>query len=448
MRGKTLNIKPALTGASHLLAKRVFSPFWIRRAWLKKTEALSPESIRELQLSLLRRTLTRAYAGSSFYRKAFDGIGFDPRISELADMERLPILSKTDILRAQGELENSRYRKALVSEGLTGGTTGTPLRIRRSLSSVGNEHAFVRRQWSWAGIGLGDRTAYLSGRQVVSPEQKGGKLYSYDPFMRELILSNYHLSRDSAPSFIEAMRRYGVKALVGYASSIHYFSNLARELGADLGLKAVLTTSETLDEGMRSDIESSLGARVYDFYGAAERVCYIFTCREGRYHIQEDYGYTELVPEPDHPDGKVFRIVSTGFWNDASPFIRYDSGDLVEASGEPCPCGCAFRTVKRISGRAGAFVRTKSGKRFSTTLMARVSKMTHNVLQTQIVQDCLDSITVTYVPGAAFSQADLDELRGNMRAFLPSELGIEFKRADSVIRTKSGKMNLIVSRLA
>jgi len=242
------------------------------------------------------------------------------------------------------------------------------------------------------------------------------------------------------------MERHHVAALVGYPSAIHFLARLCSDLCMSPALKAVLTTSETISPGVRETIERAFGCQVFDFYGAAERVCYIFTCDHGRYHVQSEYGLTEFLPMTGEYAGTA-RIVATGFWNLATPLIRYDTQDLVETATGDCPCGRQSPLVKKISGRTGDLVITPSGKHFAPTLMSSVSRQGRNILQTQIIQDRIDHLLITYVPSSRFTSADLREFQANMRSSLPSELTLDFRSVTRVEATSSGKTNLVISRI-
>jgi phenylacetate-CoA ligase len=444
-----MNCKVIAKGAAHLMVKRFMWPFWIRRQWLKKTQWLSAGELEQIQLRLLKRLVLHCYKTVPYYHQLMDEQGITVEsIKTLDDIKRFPILRKEDVLTAGDKIVSTKYPKWTMTSGRTGGTTGTPLLLPRSLFSLGNEHAFVRRQWDWAGIGFLDNTAYLSGRVIVDANKIKGRLYAYDPFMRELVLSTYHLSAETARQFIEAMKHYRVKAVIGYTSSICFLAKTCLDLDRKFKLKAALTTSETINEYMRATISEAFGCKVFDFYGAAERVCYIFTCECGSYHIIPEYGLTELVPI-ENSDNSQCKIIATGFWSFGMPLLRYDIGDIVTASRskETCVCGRAFPIIKSICGRTGDLIRTPSGREYGPTLMARVAKGVNNILQSQIIQDKIDHITILYVPSRKFTEMDLFHFRKHMRHHLPSELKMHFKRVSAVEKTKSGKINFLVSKL-
>jgi phenylacetate-CoA ligase len=442
-----MNMSILKTGFAHCILKRWTGPFWLRRQWLEKTQWYSPEQIEQMQLVLLKKLITHCYKTVPYYRRFMIAKGIRPEaIKTLDDIRRFPILTKQDVLEAGESIISTKYPRWMMSMGRTGGTTGTPLVTPRNIFSLGNEHAFVRRQWDWAGMGLSDRTAYLSGRVIADPDRNDEPLWVYDPFMKELILSSYHLCEKTAYQYAEAMRQYKIKAIAGYPAAISFLARVCLNRGVKVKLQAALTTSETVTDEMRAVISEAFDCRVYDFYGAAERVCYIFTCEHGSYHIIPEYGYTELIPV-DLSEPNVCSVVATGFWNYGMPLLRYDTGDVVIRSEKKCDCGRSFEAVESISGRKGDVIRTPSGREFGPTLMARVTKGANNILESQVIQDAVDHITILYVPAAIFTDKDLADFKRHMSQYLPDELKIDYRSVERVEKTKSGKMNLVVSKI-
>ena len=153
-----------------------------------------------------------------------------------------------------------------------------PLNIRRDLWSIGNEHAFVRRQWDWAGIGPRDVCAYLTGRLVVPTNQTAGRLYAFDPIMRELVLSTYHLGLHVVQQYSNALREFKSAALVAYPSAALTLARGCQELSMRVPLRAVLTSSEVLSPEARQVISAAFACPVFDFYGSSKcRACVLHT---------------------------------------------------------------------------------------------------------------------------------------------------------------------------
>jgi len=442
-----MNLTVTAKGVLNLLVRRFMGPFWIRRHWLEKTQWLSTSELEAIQLKLLQDLVRHCYDTVPYYRRLMEKRGFSAiDIRHLDDIKLFPIITKKDVLKAGETIVSTRYSKRLLRTAYTGGTTGTPLVIKRNLFSVGNEHAFVRRQWDWANIRFNDRCAYLTGRLIVKPNQENRKLYAYDPIMRELILSTYHLSRKTAKDFAMVMKKYEVKAVVGYPSAVYLLAKACLDTGIKLQLQSVLTSSETLTEPMRKTIAEAFHCKVFDFYGSAERVCYIHTCGYGKYHVIPEYGLTELILTDDFDDDG-YRIISTGFWNKAMPLIRYDTGDIVVKSDDGCGCGRSFPVIKSITGRRADSIKTGSGREFGAAILTHLLYGINNILESQIVQDRVDHIYIDYVPGQLFNEQDFNAFNCLIKQHLPSELHVDFRAVEAVQRTSSGKIRPVMSML-
>ena len=445
-----MNLKVIKDGAAHLFVKRCLSPFWYRRRWLQKTQWLSKERLTRIQLRLLRKIVEHSYYKVPFYGELMDDLGIKPDdITHLEDIDVFPILKKSDVLKSQESFVPRNYAHPFLRKARTGGSTGKPVMIYRNWFSIGNEHAFVRRQFDWAGVRLSDRSAYLSGR-VLGNGSSTSK-WAYDPFMKELIFSTYQLTHKTAADYLQVMQEYKVKAIVGYPSAIYFLAKCALDFGSEVKLKACLTTSETITKSMRMVIAEAFSCNVFDFYGAAERVCYIHACEKGSYHIIPEYGLTELLPVEGFGEN-AYKVIATGFWNHAMPLIRYDTGDVVikKPSEEKCSCGRAFTTVDSIVGREGDKVVTPSGQTFGVTILIHLLYVVcggKDIAETQFVQDEPDHLTVRYVPGNDFSPSNFREVQQKFKSHLPEDIRIDFVRFEAVPRTESGKLKRVVSYL-
>ncbi len=442
-----MNFKVLANGAFTLFMKRFAGPFWTRRKWLQRTQWFNEEQINLLQLELLKKLMEHSYNTVPYWRNLMEQHDIKVnKFSNINDITRFPIITKNDVLKSPEKFISSKYPRFLRRTAYTGGTTGTALLIQRDLFSIGNEQAFVRRQYDWAGIKMTDKCAFLTGRIIAKPDQKNGRLYAYDFFMKDLILSTYHLSPKTALHYAEVIRKYNAAALVGYPSAIYLLAKTCIDLGINLKLKAVLTSSETLTQSARAAISGAFDCNVFDFYGGAERVCYIHTCEQGSYHIIPEYGFTELIPV-NESDDRICRVISTGFWNKTMPFIRYDTGDTVIKSDRKCSCGRSFPVVESITGRQIDVIKTPSGRQFGAAILTHLLYGTNHILESQIIQDALDHLTIEYVPASNFNENDLSNFRGLIIKHLPSELKVELKKVQAVKRTISGKIRPVVSHI-
>jgi phenylacetate-coenzyme A ligase PaaK-like adenylate-forming protein len=121
---------------------------------------------------------------------------------------------------------------------------------------------------------------------------------------------------------------------------------LARaSLAGDLHIRPVRvsTNSEPLLPADRDAIVDAWHAPLHNLWGSTEIGVQAVGCAQGSgLHVCEDEVILESV------DG---RTLATCLSNRTFPFIRYDLGDEITMTSEPCACGMAFTRVADISGR-------------------------------------------------------------------------------------------------
>lgn len=440
-----MDIKATMHGAVTCLTKRHMGPYRRLYQEIRHTQWLSAEALKTYQLTQLQRVVKHAYDTVPYYRGLMDDIGLRPEhIRNLSDVDRFPIMTRADLQRIGRRIVSTKYNRLFIRTAYTGGTSGLPVPICRDLWSIAREHAFVRRQWDWAGIDLHDRCAYLEGRIVVPPGTRPARYHYYDAIMRELTLSTFHLTPDVVADYVKIMKHYHVAALVAYPSAAYALAKECLAQALTMPLRCVLTTSETLDENRRQTISSAFHCPVVDFYGSAERVCYIHTCEKGNYHLVPEYGLTELDPaEPPNED--CHRLICTGFWNMAMPLIRYRMGDLVRCSNRHCSCGRVFPVIDRIMGREGHVIVTPSGVHLGASaieyILERVLQSMYRlpVVAGRVVYDGASTLTLEYVPKATFSTDHAGNLRSVMQEQMPSGMQAQIRAVTAIERTARGK---------
>jgi phenylacetate-CoA ligase len=447
------NNKATLKGVITRSVKRWPGTFGRRRKWLNKTQWYNADDLKKLQLELLRRIISHSYETVPYYTSLMKNLGLTPDdIRNTEDIAKFPVLHRADIEAAGDKLVSGKFCRMFLRTAHTGGTTGARLTLKRDLWSIGNEHAFVRRQFDWAGIGLSDRCAYMMARVIASTARKTEKPYVYDAAMKELTLSTFHLSEQTIPVYAKAIADYDIKALVSHPSAAYILAKGCLDKNIRITLNAVLTTAETIDQGRKDTISKAFGCKVYDFYGGSERVCYIQTCEHGTYHIIPEYGLTELIPAGSPNDGS-FRIVATGFWNMAMPLIRYDTGDLVLPSVGNCKCGRAFPMVNKIVGRESNILITRSGATLGTSIIEAIMEnilfamQKMPVLEGQVIQESRDAMTLEYVPLKGFCQKDADKLKALVADNFPDDFTVGVRAVEKISRTASGKaLSFVISK--
>lgn len=197
-----------------------------------------------------------------------------------------------------------------------------------------------------------------------------------------------YVPRDVAQEVqLHELETFRPAVLYGMATTLRLLALHLQEAGRrPPPLRIVITTGETLDGGTRALLEASLGAPVFDVYGAVEGGTLAFECQHhSGLHIAEDAAIIELVPAGR---GDVQRLVLTNLLNLGMPLIRYEIGDLATfADNRPCPCGRQLRRLSRIEGRLLDCIRLPDGGLVSPYRIERVLEQVVGVRRFQVVQD-------------------------------------------------------------
>ena len=142
-----------------------------------------------------------------------------------------------------------------------------------------------------------------------------------------------------------------------------HLANLAEAQGIDLGASPVtriLTSAEPLSRVKREKLEGTWDAKVFDSFGMTE--CSLMGCESTAHDgitLWTDFAHIEVVDENTHEplgeneDGML--VVTTLLTNNATPFLRWSSGDIVswhwpELTDDPYSVFPVIRHAHRTAG--------------------------------------------------------------------------------------------------
>jgi phenylacetate-CoA ligase len=412
-------------------------------AQVQQSQWWSHEKLHDFQAEQLWAILRRSVRDVPYYRDSYQPAvaGMEQRDLPQA-MARLPYIAKADV-RDGAKAFISESKQGPLFSGSTSGTTGTPLTLYQDLHAINRENAFIQRQLAWAGLRPADRRAWMRGDMIVPATQVDPPLWRLNRAENMLMLSSYHLAEPAAAGYLQALADFDPVVIQAYPSSIGFLAGWMRATQARYrgkSLRGIVTSSETLTEDSRREIEDAFGCKVFDWYGQFERVAAIGTCERGRYHLLTDYSYVELLPAGNG----LFELVGTGFNNLSMPLIRYRCADLVRPAptGERCSCGRSFPLIAQVIGRADDAIKLADGR--SIGRLDHIFKGVEGVLEAQIRQDRLDTVTILVVSGAGFSERTRATLLGNARERLGAQTQVEVQLVDTIPRTRNGKFKGVV----
>ncbi len=423
-----------------LVAEALERETWSSERWRIWQEGASAE--------LLHRAATRV----PYYRDLWAERRRRGDRSSAERLENWPILRK-EIVQAEARrlVADDRSIRSMFHEH-TSGTTGTALNLwfpRRTLQQwYALFEARIRR---WNGVTRKDRWAILGGQLVVSVERTSPPYWVWNAPMRQLYCSSYHLAPNRIGDYLEALRRYGVRSLLGYASALTTLAQGALEVGGpSVRLPVVISNAEPLYPHQRERIGRAFGCAVRDTYGMAEQVTAASECRHGSLHLWPEVGILEILGDDSQetaPGGAPGRVVATGLLNPDMPLVRYEVGDRAALlpSMSLCSCGRSLPRLSSIEGRLDDMVLTPDGARVGR--LDPVFKADLAVREAQIVQERIDLLRVRVVPAPGWCDRDRDVIVKRLQERVGRRMDVLVEEVSVLERTPAGKLRAVVSHL-
>jgi phenylacetate-CoA ligase len=320
-------------------------------------------------VSALAEQLRYLEAASPFYADRLRGQREHVRTA--ADLPRLPFTTKDEL--REGQRRQPPFGphlcappERLVRMHVTSGTTGEPVAVgftqrdHEANSAVGGEAFRI------AGLRPGDTVAHCLNYALYA----GG--IADHMALEASGATVVPVGTGQSRRLLELIPRLGITAIFGTLSFPAYLAGRAREAGIEpreLGLRHVVTAGEPGAglAAVRAEIEQSWDATVADTFGMSDVWSTMGgACGDGEgVHLTvSEHAVLELVdPDTGAPleleDGATGELVWTHLRREASPLLRYRSGDLAQVWTQPCACGRA-QTRIRIDGRRDDMLRVQA----------------------------------------------------------------------------------------
>jgi phenylacetate-CoA ligase len=408
---------------------------------------LSGSALIELRKRLLSSFLETASA-TPFWQHQFSEYGIKPNASDpFAELAKLPVLTKDVVKQNAHLIINPSLKRRRLLWRHTSGTTGSGLVFPETRETEHYTWAFWWRYRSWHNLTRNTRCGYFGGRSVVPLSSRQPPYWRMNRAASQLMLSGYHLSRDTAPAYVHALEEYDVQWLHGYPSMLALLARYVSECRIRVtlpSLHCITTGAENLSDSQRKLLCEVFKVPVVQHYGQAEAAANISECEHGQLHIDEDFSAVELVPHPS--EQSECHLIGTNWLNPAFPLLRYDTGDLVTPSAHQCTCGRLGRVIQSIDGRKEDYLVLPSGAHLGR--LDHILKDMVNVKEAQFLQSSPATVTVRVVRGVDFTSTDEHQLLKEIRQRIGSEIGVTIEYVESIPRGANGKLRLVVSTIA
>lgn len=400
------------------------------RVILHEVETLDRETMETLQWSRLKQTLAAVYEHVPLYRKKFDEHQVHPAdLHSLSDVKMLPLTNKAD-LRSQYPFGMFAVPKeSMVRIHASSGTSGKPTIV-----------GYTRRDL--------DMWSDIVARAIAAGGGKPGSIlhnaYGYGLFTgglglhygsERLGMTTVPVSGGNAARQITLLEDFHPSVICGTPSYILTIAETMESQGKDpagLSLEYGIFGAEPWSETMRMTLEKKLGIKACDIYGLSEVVGpgVAMECHEAQdgLHIADDHFLVEVIdPVTLEPlaEGEFGELVFTSLTKEASPIIRYRTGDIASITKEQCRCGRTTTRMSRVKGRVDDMMIIRGVNVFP-------SEIEHYLLQVEDLsphyqvyvrkEGALDAVELRVEISDTFSEEISDDLCHEKAALLSSKV--------------------------
>ncbi len=428
-----------------------------------ETQFWDPARLRANQFRQLQVLIRHAARNVPFYKNHLHQAGINPDAGLTGDAwQGLPVLTRHDVQQHSSELHAVNYPPdhGGFADATSGGSTGIPVRVRKTaLESLLWNAAHVR-EMLWHNIDPGGTIARMRGMPPqFNPQQQaevrspnGLRLEDWGPPYNLLWLTGPMVVTDYAIPIArqaEFLRRLGPDYVLINPSTLRLLVSHCRAENITLPtVRAFWTSNEMLDQELRQLTRDVLGKPVIDNYTSAECGYMALQCPTcEQYHVQSEIALLEVLDRGNRPcaPGQVGRVVVTPLHNFAMPLLRYAVGDEAEP-GLPCACGRGLPVLRRIVGRTIDYLLCPSGEKRRVNFRYALAAIAA-IREYQVAQIELDRIEVRLVVARPLTDGEKAQVQTIMAGEFGHEFRIELTFPASIRRTEAGKLRTFVSEL-
>ncbi len=336
-----------------------------------------PRDIDDLQLGLLQQHVHSLQLNSPFYRAMFKRIGFEAeQLTDLTALAALPLTDKADLsARNRDFLAISEERVVDICQ--TSGTTGEPATVWQSEADLQRLARNEQRAFAAAGIRSTDRV--LVGAALDRVFMAG---LAYFLGLRNIGATAIRAGSGQPALVAELIRRQRPNVLVGVPSLLLGVARQLEHLGlapAEAGVEKLICIGEPVRSedlklsALGAALQQEWQARIYGTYASTELATAFADCDAGcGGHLLPELVVIEIVDAEGKPvpSGQSGEVVVTPLGVEATPLLRYRTGDIAQLHYGQCLCGRQTPRLGPIVGRRAQMLKCRGTTLFPGAISA------------------------------------------------------------------------------
>jgi len=211
-------------------------------------------------------------------------------------------------------------------------------------------------------------------------------------------------------------------------------------------LGTIWNCGETMYEQQSNVIQQAFGTKPRECYASRECSGTAMECSHGNLHVSPRYlveavNIETLAPLPDKHTGS---LLLTDLFNDVTPFIRYEIGDLGAVEWRDCACGIRGLCITNLAGRVAWMINLPSGTRISSFAFNAMVNFLPALHQWKVVR-CAPADFEVHHTGDKLNDTDRQQLLQMLDVALEGA-NIRIVRVSELDRTPTGKLLLYEDR--
>lgn len=289
---------------------------------------------------------------SKLYQSKFRS---QPLIKDLKDVENVPFTTKQDLRDWYPYGNLATDFSNVVEMHMSSGTTGKPTLSFYTKKDLDEGSMAIATAWANFGIEKNSRVQFMMSYGLFS----GAPLNTYA--IQSLGAFVLPAGIQSTAKQVQLLLDFDIDTIVATPSYyLHLYDYLIQNniQPKKLKLERGIAAGEVYTDKMKKKISDLFCAKIYDHYGLCEvNTGIIYECKScGGMAVLDKYVYAEVIDVLTGkvlPQGQMGELALTSLHKEASPIIRYRTGDMTSVRTHFSKCAECYGSVvlERIKSR-------------------------------------------------------------------------------------------------
>lgn len=402
---------------------------------INKMQTWSKEDILNWQFVKLKKLIEHAYNNTEYYQELFDKHGIKPEnITKIEDLKKIPILTKSDIIKNYNELTPKNINTIPHLQSATGGSTGDPMKFLLGKASWSFSNAAHIFNWEKTGYNYGDKYIALGSTSLFVNKNKSLTHTIYYKLKNKIGLNGVNMSARVCGNYVTLIQKKRIRFIYGYASAIYLLAKYVQEKNIKLNIDVCFPTSEVLTDVYKNTIKEAFKCKVLDGYGASDGGITAFDHKGGCFEV----GYNTII-STINKDADISELFLTDTLNYAMPLINYKIGDEVIMNDPKAPpCEYNGQIINKVLGRTSEIIELENGNVLTGpgfTILFKDIPVEYYYIE----KNGVNSINCTIIKFPSYEEKHEKIIYSTFRKMMGQDSTISINYSDKIKYTSSGK---------